>query len=141
MPGFENKIWGMKYDEPYSTTCYEKVCAFGSCTKIPYPCFGMKTKKYEILIGFKYPSVTPQQQAIIYECATIATEVAANIIAAAAATCVALNAACIKIVAAAIAIANETAKATFRECLIKARIPNDIISKCKIGVYERKLDA
>lgn len=141
MPGFENKIWGMKYDEPYSKTCYKEICVFGGCTDVPYPCFGTKLKEYEIFIGFNYPSVSPSQEATIYGCAQIATNVAYSIISAAVASCVVFNVACIAVVSESIPIANKVGRETFRECLVQAGLPEEIISKSEIGVYDRKHDA
>ena len=141
MPGSENKLWGMKYHEPYSTTCYKRVCVFGGCTDVPYPCFGMKLKEYEVYAGFNYPSVTRAQQITIYSCASIAGEAAYSIVAAAVGSCVALNVACIGVIAASLPVANKVARETFRECLEKSGLPIEIINQCEIGVYDRKHDA
>ncbi|MED3977163.1 hypothetical protein P4639_27815 [Priestia megaterium] len=138
MPGFENKIWGFKYDEPYSKTCYKRVCTMFGCTNIPYPCFGMARKNFEILAGFNYPSVRPDQQTIIYGCADIAFKAAAAIVSAAVASCATLNPACVGIVAASVPAANAAGREAFYKCLNNSTLPKEIISQCKIGIYHRK---
>ncbi|OOZ75821.1 hypothetical protein BHL35_27975 [Bacillus cereus] len=70
MAEIRNLIKRFSYDEPYSQTGYKKVCAFGRCTKVPYPCFGMTTKVIEIYSVAYYPDeATPQQKAAIVACA------------------------------------------------------------------------
>lgn len=136
MPGIENKIWGMKYDEPYSTTCYKKVCVFG-CTDVPYPCFGLRRKYYDVYIGYNYPSVSPAQQITIHGCAKIAFNIASSVITSAVASCTVISAACIAVIAGALVTANKLAREAFFECLKRASIPEEIRSKCEIGVYDR----
>ncbi|PGC32147.1 hypothetical protein [Bacillus pseudomycoides] len=138
MPGVENKIWGTKYDEPYSTTCYKRVCVWNACTDVPYPCFGMSRKYYDIYIGYNYPSVSEAQQLTIHSCAKVAMDLAASIIGSAVASCAVINAACIGVVAESIAKANKLARETFFACLKTANLPEEIRSKCEIGVYDRQ---
>lgn len=137
MPGFENKIWGMKYDEPYSKTCYKKVCVLGGCTEVGYPCFGMSRKYYGIYIGYNYPSVSLPQQATIHGCAKLAFEIASSTVLGAVATCAVVNLACIGVVAGSLVTANKLARETFFACLKTSGLPAEIRSKCEIGVYDR----
>ncbi|PER84895.1 hypothetical protein CN498_23430, partial [Bacillus thuringiensis] len=110
MPGFENKVWGFKYDEPYSTTCYKKVCApLLGCHDVGYPCFGMQRMDFSVLAGYNYPSVPREQALLINNCAAAAIQTAYGIISAAAATCGTLNVACIGIIIASISTANKRA--------------------------------
>lgn len=141
MPGVENKIWGFKYDEPYSELCYKEVCTPFGCTDIPYPCIGMRRKEFSVLAGFTYPSVTTEQQATIYACAATAGVVVYGIVATAAASCGALGPACIPVVIGAIASANEAGKASFFECLNKSGLSQEVISKCTFLIYTRKENA
>ncbi|MED3508014.1 hypothetical protein [Bacillus velezensis] len=137
MPGFENKIWGIKYNEPYSAMCYKKVCVLGNCTKVPYPCPGMRKKYFDVYIGYNYPSVSASEQLTIHGCAKVAIDTATPIVQGPAATCLTAGAACIPPVAKAVVIANKVCRETFFACLKTAKLPQEVINKCQIGVYTR----
>lgn len=141
MPGSKNKLWGIKYKEPYSKTCNKKMCTFLGCANIPYPCFGTRLKEYEIFIGFHYPEVSVSQRATIYACAGTATKVAYNVIARAADKCVSLNLACIAGIAKSIPAANKAGREAFYRCLVKSGLPREIVNKCEIGIYDKKHNA
>lgn len=75
----KNLIKRFSYDEPYSKTCYKRVCAFGKCHKIPYPCIGMQTKVIEIYSVAYYPDeATPEQKASTAACTATALTLAYN---------------------------------------------------------------
>ncbi|MFP5182731.1 hypothetical protein PQS33_16980 [Bacillus altitudinis] len=141
MPGSENLIWGTEYYEPYSRTCYQRICAFGVCRNIPYPCIGMRKKYYKVFIGYNYPSVSEAQQLIIHGCAKVAIDVATPIVTAAVASCAGIGPACIGAVALAAIAANKAGRESFHGCLKTAGLPQEIISQCEIGVYDRKGNA
>ncbi|HDR6245821.1 TPA: hypothetical protein QCU24_003597 [Bacillus cereus] len=141
MAEIRNLIKRFSYDEPYSQTCYQKVCAFGKCTKVPYTCFGMTTKVIEIYSVAYYPDeATLQQKAAIVACAGTA-------VSAAYAACVAAYTAetagtagvgaIVGGVAACLTAGESAGRAAFDECKRK-NLPQNIASRTGWKIEQKK---
>ncbi|WP_036121798.1 hypothetical protein [Lysinibacillus sphaericus] len=142
MPGFENKIWGFVYGEPYCKICYEEKCAPPlGCIEIPYPCCGLANKDFSVYGGFTYPEVSGDQQATIYMCGLEGIAAGTAIVMATAAACTVLGPVCVAAIAGALYKANEAAQDRFYQCLRDRGIPEEVIGQCTIGFTTRKTDA
>jgi hypothetical protein len=141
MAEIRNLIKRFSYDEPYSKTCYKRVCTPFGCTNVPYPCVGMKTKVVEIYSVVRYPDeATPQQKAAIVACAATSVKAALAACTAAYAATTASTAGVGGIiggVAACIKSGEVAGRTAFDECKRKS-LPHNIARRTGWSIEQKK---
>ncbi|WP_141534172.1 hypothetical protein [Bacillus cereus] len=92
-------------------------------------------KRIGVYAEFTYPSVPPDQQAVIYQCAYAAGVEALPTIEGAVATCATTGPICVATVTAAVGVANGILRDVFFKCIREASgLPTHVKRQCNIGI-------
>ncbi|OES46520.1 hypothetical protein [Domibacillus iocasae] len=129
MPGAEIMIRRIVYSLP--ETKYLRVWGL----RIPWG-VNWVDHRVGIYAGFDYPSVTPENQALIYECASLAGLAAVAPLAKAVAACQS-GVECPDAIADGLPAADSILRETFFKCIESSGLPNDVKKRVDIGIYIR----
>ncbi|KJD43010.1 hypothetical protein [Paenibacillus terrae] len=135
MPGAENLLVKYVYSTPENIYCNSPLGRYWCGIRYSEHTMG-------VFAGFTYPRVSAGDQAKIYTCAIEAGIAATPPIALAIAGCeITGGLACVEAVALAIPAANEILRTAFFRCLREQQtLPEEIVSQCDIGIYQKSLD-
>lgn len=105
---------------------------------IGFPC-GVKWVDHTmgIYAGFDYPSVTPEMEAVIYDCAYLAGMAAATPLDGVVAAICQSGVGCPDALAAGLPAANSILRETFFKCIESSGLPDDVKKRVDIVIYIR----
>ena len=138
MPGFEVKIWGIKYKESNQSKCTRWICYKDGCRDVEVPCRFQEDELYEVIVHFTYPDVTKEEEMAILFCSDNVVYVISGIIGRTVGSCTAFDELCRNEIQNSIDSINDGVEIMFHECLRKSGLSDDIILECQVHVFVRE---